>query len=84
MLTDFDYEYNGKIFLVFIRPNKYYPTLESMYQVYLGLDNKTLINSSETSDYPIIKKSVKQILMVKKLNFVELTYITYDKKDIFY
>lgn len=42
-------------------PNKFYPTMESMYKVYLGLHDRTLIDFSNNIEFNI-DKIIKVIL----------------------
>lgn len=44
-------------------PNEYYPTIESMYKVYLGVHDKTMINFVQNIQ-PAIEVKVKQVIIV--------------------
>lgn len=47
VVRTFDYTYNGRTYTITVQTNKYYPTIESMYRVYLGVQNKSSISSGD-------------------------------------
>lgn len=47
-----------------VAPNIYYPTIESMYKVYLGLQNISLLNTGLKID-PAVEMRVSKIIKVR-------------------
>ena len=61
--VDFTYngvDYNGNVFT-----NSFYPSTESQFTVYLGVHNKSLIDSSGNIAAPALKMSVSIVTVVK-------------------
>lgn len=62
--SEVEFEYQGMTYKTPVVPNKYYPTLSSMYKVYLGFQDISKINSGfDTS--PGIVVSVKSVYRVQ-------------------
>jgi secreted trypsin-like serine protease len=59
VIKSFEYEFKGVTYEIKVETNKYYPTLESMYRVYLGLQNRTTLTTGNIS--PAIYVSVEKI-----------------------
>ena len=51
--------YNGSVFT-----NSYYPTIESQYTVYLGLQNKSFIQDTGDISPPAVKMFVSAVTVV--------------------
>ena len=51
-----------KTFVISIEPNNYYPTIESMYQIYLGVHNTSYLIAKESSHIKAYK--VKRVIKV--------------------
>ena len=64
----FDYKSNGVLYQAEIIPNFQFPSLTSMYTVYLGLQDKSDINRNIS--FPTVKMSVSQIVVVNKNLFL--------------
>ena len=62
-VKDFDYDYLGRKYLIPIQPNKYYPTEESMYRVFLGLQNRSALLNDDIS--PAKSHEIDKIIIVK-------------------
>ena len=60
-LTDY---YTGIDYNVPIEPNSFYPTLESMIQVYLGVQDKSSIVNFDTFSAPIVKPTIETFIIV--------------------
>lgn len=60
MILRFEYEHKSKIFDITVKENKYYPTRESMFQIFLGVQNRSSLNSVQLH-------SVKKIIVVNWL-----------------
>ena len=45
IVTQISYTYNGKTYNYKVVPNQYYPTIGSMYTVYLGIYDRSNLNS---------------------------------------
>ena len=45
-------------------PNSNYPSIASMYTVYLGLQNKASIDNTGTYSAPTVKMSVAKVVVV--------------------
>jgi hypothetical protein len=54
-LGDMSYEFD-------VKPSRYFPTVESMFKVYLGMHNRSIINSYNIS--PAERYSVSKIIIV--------------------
>jgi V8-like Glu-specific endopeptidase len=63
LVSSFDYEYDNETLIIPVQVNKYYPTRESMLSVYLGVSNRSEIESGH-----IQLKTVKTIIVVNTLN----------------
>ncbi|CAF0704354.1 unnamed protein product [Brachionus calyciflorus] len=61
ILKDFEYEYKDEILQIKVVPNKYYPTYESMYKVFLGVHNRTKILADSLTQLNFY--SVEKIVM---------------------
>ena len=60
------FTYAGQTYEGEVTTNSMYPTIGSMYTVYLGVQDKTSIDSSNTVTFPAIKMSVDRVVVVKK------------------
>ena len=60
-LTDY---ITGIEYTVEIEPNSFYPTLESMFGIYLGVQNKSTIDNENTYSFPTVKASLLKYLVV--------------------
>ena len=63
IIRDFEYEHQNETYMVKIEFNDFYPNQESMYKIYLGLQNKTVIDLDENID-PAILVPVEKIMVV--------------------
>jgi secreted trypsin-like serine protease len=64
--TQISFKYDGSYYTIDIEPNKYFPTLESMFQVYLGIQNiKNVINGLDIQ--PGVRMEVGQVVVVRDL-----------------
>jgi hypothetical protein len=52
----------GKQYVIKIQKNKYYPTEESMYRVFAGLQDKSILLNSDIS--PAVSLEIDKITMV--------------------
>ena len=59
--TTIDFTYLGVSYTGNVVTNAYYPTLESMIVIYLGLQDKSVIASDGTVPLPAVKKSISVI-----------------------
>ncbi len=59
ILTKFDYGYQGDQYTIPVSPNKYYPTQEAMFRVYLGAYNMTNLKTNS-----VISRSIARIVKV--------------------
>ncbi len=57
------FEHQGNQYYANVQPNSFYPTFGSMYQVYLGLHDKSLIETGNNI-YPAIQVKVGSIVRV--------------------
>ncbi len=57
-----DFTYNGNTYQGTVYTNSYYPTFSSMYTVYLGLQDRTVIFNANIS--PAVGMSVSRIIKV--------------------
>ena len=64
IVTEFVYGNISNFHFVKTEPNSYYPTIESMYTVYLGVFNNSDIISNDKTVEPAYKLAVKQIIVV--------------------
>ena len=64
-----DFSYKSVQFSTEVIPNTFYPTRESMYRVYLGLDDKSIVNSGFSDILPAVLTPIKTIIQV---NFFSL------------
>lgn len=62
--TTFPNGYGG---YVNYRPNQYYPTFESTFDVYAGVHDKTFFDTEWNPPYPGVRRQVKKIIVV---NFI--------------
>ena len=62
--TNFDYYFNGQIINLPIQPNKYYNTWNSMFSVYIGIDNIEFIEYNENPKLPTLKLNVSSVIVV--------------------
>ena len=58
-----------------VKPSRYFPTVESMFKVYLGMHNRSIINSYNIS--PAERYSVSKIIIVLYLFLVVVKSIFY-------
>lgn len=63
IIEEFDYDYKGETYSIKVKPNKYYPTVESMYNVYLGVHNRTALLLKNIS--PAVSIPVEKIYIVR-------------------
>lgn len=61
ILTEFDYFYKSKFYQINVTTNVFYPTIESIYKVYLGAD--ALINNN-LNIKPAVVTNVNEIIRV--------------------
>jgi V8-like Glu-specific endopeptidase len=61
--TTVQYTSNGYTYTISVQTNQYYTTLESMFSVYLGLQDRTTVTSGSYS-YPTVRRGVKKIVKV--------------------
>ena len=66
IITEAETKYKNKTYKISIKPNEYYPTIESMVTVYLGLHNKTVINAEQIT-YPA---TMRQVVSIKRVIFL--------------
>lgn len=68
LLREFEYEHDNKSYVIRVRPNKYYPSYESMFEVYLGLHNKSAIDDESfvfnDPSSSVIKLGVEEVILV--------------------
>jgi hypothetical protein len=69
IIKDFEYEHQNETYLIKIEHNDFYPNQESMYKIYLGLQNKTVIELGENID-PAIIVHVEKITVVSLHNLI--------------
>ncbi len=65
--------YNGEVYELNVETNSYYQTLGSMFTVYLGLQDKTSIEVSDTYSQPTIKMAVSTVYRVSLRYFLITT-----------
>lgn len=58
-VESFDYEHEGKIYDIPVELNSFHPTRESMFHVYVGVHNRSDMNSLPARAY-----SVSKLIMV--------------------
>ncbi len=58
-LDKINFKFNGKEYDHQIEPNSFYPTYESMFSVYLGVHNKSMLNKP-----PVVKMNIKKFILV--------------------
>ena len=63
--TTVSFTYLGVIYTVQVNTNSYYPTIESMLAVYLGVQNKSSIQNDGTYAAPTVHMSVLEARKVK-------------------
>ena len=68
--TSVNYKYGSQYFATAVTNNSYYPTYGSMFNVYLGLQDKSTINNDDIS--PAVKVAVSQVIRV--LNIIKLHF----------
>jgi hypothetical protein len=64
ILTEIEFEHNGLTYKTPVVPNEYYPTIGSMYKVYLGFHDISAIDSVLNTS-PGIVASVKNVYRVQ-------------------
>jgi hypothetical protein len=57
LIKEIQFTYNGNEYTVQVAPNTYYPTMESMFTIYLGVYNKTAKGT-----YPSQPKTAKKVV----------------------
>ena len=62
IIKNFDYEYENQTYQINVERNKFYPTQESMFKIFLGIHNKTTLPEENTE--PAILVSVEEIIIV--------------------
>lgn len=77
--TSVNYKYGSQSFTTAVTNNSYYPTYGSMFNVYLGLQDKSTINNDIS---PAVKVAVSQVIRV--LNIIKLHFDINRIKLIFY
>lgn len=60
IVKSFEYEIQNEYYMIDVETNKYYPTLESMYKIYLGIHNQ-----SET--FSVDPYTVRKIFVVRNI-----------------
>lgn len=69
IVTRFVYEKNSSIQSIKVKPNRYYPTIESMFRVYLGVFNDTSLIFNEQLAEPAYQMEVSRIIVVSLIVF---------------
>jgi hypothetical protein len=79
IIKDFEYEHQNETYLIKIEHNDFYPNQESMYKIYLGLQNKTEIIAYDDTFFTIekLKKYVKNIIDSKTYSINIICYCKY-------
>jgi hypothetical protein len=47
-----------------VKPSEFYPTIESMYEIFLGAHDQSILNNSSRNILPTIKFNVEKIIIV--------------------
>jgi hypothetical protein len=55
---------NVNFYTVNVVPNSYYPTVESMFDIYAGVNDISFLNTGTIPGYPSVKISVKKVIRV--------------------
>ncbi len=58
-VESFDYEHEGRVYDIPVELNSFYPTRESMFNVYVGVHNRSNMN-----DLPAKKYTVSKLILV--------------------
>lgn len=51
-----------------VEPNSFYPTIESMYTIFLGLHDKSSLDRDGTYSPPTVKMNVSKVVVVNNAN----------------
>ncbi len=62
--NSFKYVYKGNEYNLMFRTNSKYPTIESTYTIYFGINDITFIKNSESSQ-SIVTRTVKRVIRVR-------------------
>ena len=62
VVQTFDYNYKGRLYTIKVDTNQYYPTYESMYRIYVGIQDKSIIPSGKYD--PGVLRYVEKITLV--------------------
>ena len=65
--TTVTFNYAGEAYTRPVVTNSLYPTIASMFSVYLGLQDKSSIDSSDSFSLPTVKSSVAKVVVVTRL-----------------
>lgn len=65
-VLDVSFLFNGTNIPIRVRPNRYHPTYSTMYTVYLGLHNLSLVMKDPSNIFPAVAVPIKNFKMVKK------------------
>jgi hypothetical protein len=65
IIRNFEHLYGDSTHVIEVKTNKYYPTLASMYKVYVGINDRTVIKKN-SDDIPPSQVKVKEIIIVSK------------------
>ena len=61
------FSHAGVVYTRSVITNKWYPTIESMYTLYLGLQDKYSIETFNSYSEPTVKSSVQKLVVVSGL-----------------
>ena len=67
------FTYAGSKYTYPVTTNSYYPTQASMFEAYLGLQDKTSISFSGTYSAPTVKVDISKVIMHENYNSVTFT-----------
>jgi hypothetical protein len=59
-----DFVYKSMQYSTEVTPNSFYPTQESMYKIYLGMDDRSVITSGSGDIAPAMLVSIDKIIKV--------------------
>ena len=62
--TTVSFTYAGSEYTGNVNTNSYYPSIGSMYTVYLGLQDKSTISNTGAVTAPAVKMSVSKVVVV--------------------
>ena len=63
IIRDFVYQFNDNLYTIPVEPNKYYPTVESMFKVYVGVFNMSSVDLNVLTSTTVFH-SVKRVIVV--------------------